>query len=136
MDFKKEFLNLNFDKQLIENNSKLVNSQEYYLQYKNNYISNTKKNMAIYDDLVEKLNFVSNTSENNHYVFLDTDNLTNLEIKIQDIILRQRTLLANFNHYIETLIDSPHLFEIIEEQNKKQERTFFSKLLNNRKNKK
>ena len=44
--FNDTFININFDEFLIQNNNNLVNSNEYYLQYKSEYLEKTTTNLV------------------------------------------------------------------------------------------
>lgn len=106
-EFREQFLKTDFDNYLTEQNNSLVNSNEYYLQYKNIYIETTKNNYNTYTKLLDKYNTLNNnyTITSNKYVYQVIDNkvydLLNTEIKI--IVEAQKKLFNNFIHYIEFL---------------------------------
>lgn len=105
--FKNTFLNVNFDDFLINNNNNLVNSNEYYLQFKVEYLNKTTNNLNKYIKLLKDFNELSNnfTVNNNKYsyTFIDKNlyNKTNNDLKA--LLLEQRELYNNFINYIQFL---------------------------------
>jgi hypothetical protein len=105
--FKETFLNINFDDFLIQNNNNIVNSNEYYLQYKSEYLEKTTTNMEQYIQLLKEFKQLSNNYkvDNNKYsyTFIDKNvyNKTNKDIKT--LLLEQRQLYNNFINYIQFL---------------------------------
>lgn len=104
LDFKKTFLLINFDDILLKHNNPLINSQEHYITYKQNYISNTKQNYDKFEDLKSQINQLSNTVTSPsriYYTYIDQDSLEKLHQELKTIIIQQRNLLDNFLVYLQ-----------------------------------
>lgn len=130
VDFYTRFININFDEQLMENNNPLVNSQDIYLNYKNEYINTSlnnfndyKKYNKIYSGLNET--DINNTSNKYIFVYKNVKLIEETKQKIKNIIIEQEKLLQNFQHYIDLLNENPQMFTA-KKQNEK--RSFLSKL--------
>ena len=52
IEFREKFITIDFDNYLKEQNNNLVNSNEYYLQYKNEYITTSENNYEILKGLL------------------------------------------------------------------------------------
>jgi hypothetical protein len=109
VDFKNDFLSVNFDNILIEHNNPLVNSYDHYIKYKQQYIRISKQNSESYSELYAKL--VSILEQQNiktstyrfSFVFADENYINSLKTQIKELITQQRKLLSNFIHYLQTL---------------------------------
>jgi hypothetical protein len=104
LDFKKTFLLINFDDILLKHNNPLINSQEHYITYKQNYISNTKQNYDKFEDLKSQINQLSKTVTSPsriYYTYIDQDTLEKLHQELKTIIIQQRNLLDNFLVYLQ-----------------------------------
>lgn len=105
--FKKNFVNIDFDKSLIEVDNNLVNSNEYYLEYKNKYLDQTANNFQEFEKLIDQFDkFYHNYSiENNkyNYTYIDNKEYDNVKYSLKVLINNQRQLLDNFTKYIEFL---------------------------------
>ncbi len=130
VDFYTRFININFDEKLMENNNPLVNSQDIYLNYKNEYINTSlnnfndyKKYNKIYSELNETN--INNTSNRYIFVYKNVKLIEETKQKIKNIIIEQEKLLQNFQHYIDLLNENPQMFGA-KKQNEK--RSFLSKL--------
>lgn len=109
IDFKKDFLSIDFDNILIENNNPLINSYDHYIKYKQQYIRSTKHNIdsytSIYNELISILE-KQNTKSSDYrfsFVFIDETHISNLKTQLKEILFQQRKLLSNFIHHLYTL---------------------------------
>jgi len=106
-EFKQRFLNIDFDNILNQEDNKLVNSSEYYLQYKNNYINFTNQNYITYCKLLDNYLQLSNnyTVSNSKYIYtvIDQSLYQKLNKDIKNLINTQKKLYDNFIHYINLL---------------------------------
>ena len=48
IDYYAQYININFDEILLENNNNLLNSEEFYLMYKKDYFDQTSENFEKY----------------------------------------------------------------------------------------
>lgn len=106
--FKCDFLDCNFDNILIEEDNPMLNSNEHYIDYKNEYIEQTKINHKKLDELLKKFNILNNfytKSCDRKYVyhFIDNDTKEKLNNEIKNIHVYQRKLYINFINHIEFL---------------------------------
>ena len=53
IDYYAQYININFDEILLENNNNLLNSEEFYLMYKKDYFDQTSKNFEKYKKLIK-----------------------------------------------------------------------------------
>lgn len=132
IDFKKEFLSINFDNKLIEANNPLVSSQEHYKLYKQKYIEESIHNFELYTTVVDEYNSlieksITKTSSRVVYVYVDKSRVSELRQSLKTIIIKQRSLLDNFNHYIEFL--NTNSKAITKTQNTQQTKKGFFKFL-------
>lgn len=112
-EFKDKFINYNFDNELIEMDNDLVNSNEAYLNIKNNYIKTSNENFDKFSLLIETYNSLSqnyckSVNKNvtcHEFTFINTSNLENVNNKIKKLLKEQQYLYDNFTHYI-TFINS------------------------------
>ena len=105
--FRQTFLEFDFDKLLQETDNNIVNSNEFYLQYKNNYLITSKDNYEKFITLLDDFNnFYNNyTIHNNkyNYTYINNKDLTNLKFNIKKLVEEQRNLYNNFIAYINFL---------------------------------
>lgn len=105
--FKNQFLNINFDEFLFENNNDLVNSNEYYIQYKSEYLSKTQDNFIKYSDLMKTFKYMENNytiNQNKYsYTFVNKDEYNRINKELKNLLIEQRTLYNNFMNYIQFL---------------------------------
>lgn len=136
-NFKSTFLYFDFDKILIDQNNSLVNSNEYYLFYKNNYIKSTQENLENYINLNEKYEYLSNnelitdTGKVKYYISnANSEDLDNIKLEINKVLMSQRKLYENFINYIEFLNQSKTKIVTTNKQTsvKSSAKKFFSKL--------
>ena len=104
--FQEMFLDVNFDQKLIATNNPLVNSNEYYLSYKQNYIQMTQSTLDQYHNVYHKYNQLLATQHQQVtptkvvFTIIDTNQLQNLRQELKDLLIHQRELLHNFLLYI------------------------------------
>ncbi len=106
IDFKKEFLEYDFDELL--GNNVLLYSKEYYLQYKHQYFEKTFRNYELYLELKKNHPQMKNTVvENNRkiYVFKARDIDKDKIIQYKQLIIYQRSLKNNFINHIKTILN-------------------------------
>lgn len=109
IDFKSKFLNCDFDNILLNNNNPLLNSYDIYIQYKQKYIINARKNYDLYQKTIKEYNNLKKLeyqtpSENIiMYTYVSFDKLNELSLKIKKLIKDQQLYLDNFLHYINHL---------------------------------
>lgn len=105
--FKQQFLDINFDNILIENNNDMVNSSEYYIAYKTEYLENTHNNLTKFTELSKQFNELSDnyTIQNNKYsyTFVDKSIYNSLNNELKKLLIEQRELYNNFLKYIQFL---------------------------------
>lgn len=106
--FRNDFLHFDFDNMLIEEDNELLNSNEHYIDYKNEYIEQTKINHDKLDELLKKFNILNNFYTKSCdckyvYHFIDNNTKENYNNNIKNIHLNQRTLYTNFINHIEFL---------------------------------
>lgn len=136
-NFKSTFLNFDFDKNLIDQNNSLVNSNEYYLVYKNNYLKSTQDNLENYiklNDQYESLSnneLVTDTGKVKYYISnANSGDLDNIKLEMNKILISQRKIYENFIKYIEFLNESKTKIVTTNKQTsvKSSAKKFFSKL--------
>lgn len=110
LDFKKEFLEIDFDQLLLRFNNHYINDN-IYTDYKKKYIVSTKENMEEYNKLVIEINLLNNKKSmeksSNKYIYFIFDEtlLQKTKQKCKLIICNQRKSLDFFKQYIDTLND-------------------------------
>ena len=117
IDFYSQYININFDEILMENNNPLVNSEGLYLTFKRNYFDETFKNQTLFNTYSKKLNeleidnghTVNNTRH--FYVYKDNAKIESLQALIKNIVISQNTLLYNFHHYVTLLNSNQEIFQ-------------------------
>ena len=98
-DFKKEFLQNNFDNLLRESNSKFVNDQ-LYLNTKCKYFEKTKANYELYKEYKEELDKLTNLE----IYYIDSEKrVVKTKNLIKNILVEQRLIYQNFVNHIEFL---------------------------------
>ena len=141
IDFKKEFLNIDFDSVLIDHDNPLINSYEYYIQYKQKYILETKKNFDAYQKLTKEYKKYKNqyqSPSNNRLVFSyrDEENVAYLSQQIKKLIVDQRKILSNFQHYVSHLNDDQMIYMSTANNKKstiRRNKNIFTRLLDSNK---
>lgn len=105
--FKQQFLNIHFDNFLFENNNDLVNSNEFYIQYKTEYLTKTQDNYEKYSQLMKTFTHMTNNYTINQskysYTFVDKNEYNRLNKELKTILIEQRELYNNFMNYIQFL---------------------------------
>uniref|UniRef100_A0A6C0H6C4 Uncharacterized protein n=1 Tax=viral metagenome TaxID=1070528 RepID=A0A6C0H6C4_9ZZZZ len=107
--FQELYLDVNFDQLLIATNNPLINSSEYYLTYKQNYIQMTQANLEQYNDIYHQYTQLLATQHQhlapNKVIFtiINTNQLHTLGQELKNILILQRQLLHNFCSYIDYL---------------------------------
>lgn len=105
-NFKKKFIDFDFDEILLESNNEYINSNEHYLNFKNKYMLDTNSNYIKLKDILSKFNILNNfytKSNDNKYTYHYFDNVLkeDYNIKIKKIYIKQKELYSNFyNHLI------------------------------------
>lgn len=107
-DFTKEFLDIDFEKILIDNNNTLINSHDRFIKHKQIYLELTNADYLLYktlnDELIELLSQKNvQSSKRFFFTFLDNDHVNKLKFDIKTLIARCRGRLFNFLKYLETL---------------------------------
>lgn len=123
IDFYNMFININFDNILYETNNPLVNSKEFYLNYKKQYFDKTNQNYSRFLRInaeLQKLKESQHKIKNQKYffVYLDKKSLETLKNDLKKIIISQQELFNNFKHYIEKLNKDVNLFSNIPTKNR------------------
>ena len=111
IDFYKEFINIPFDTLLEQHNSSLINSADLYLNYKQIYLKKTRENFELYtkeNNILQnfyKTQFSSNENGTKfNYTFIDTEKCDQQKQIVKNIVIQQRELYNNFEHYVNVLI--------------------------------
>lgn len=132
IDYYAQYININFDEILLENNNNLLNSEEFYLMYKKDYFDQTSENFEKYKkweaELKELTNFNISKSNKYKYVYTDITKVEYLKQVLKNLIIDQNKLLDNFHHYVTLLNTHPEKFKVRTED-VQQKRSFLSKLL-------
>lgn len=106
-DFASEFLYINFDNILMQNNSPFLESDQLYIKYKEEYLSQTMKNYTAYKELLSLLQSfqppLSSTPSKIVYTFTDNNQIENIRSQIKSLFLHQRTLYTNFLDHVNKL---------------------------------
>jgi Na+/phosphate symporter len=115
-DFFKEFIDVDFDNILLQNNNPLFNSDEHYCRYKKQYLEQAYRNKELFEEYSDELQELQNQQVVNKsttkviYTFVDEDKIKLLKQNRKQILAIQRQSLQNFLHYLNQLnIDSMHL---------------------------
>jgi hypothetical protein len=131
IDFYSQYININFDEILIESNNHLINSQNVYLTYKQQYFNESLKNYDLfkkYKTELERLQKSETVTLPNKYLFIykDTQVIEQTKQNLKNVVISQEKLLNNFHHYITLLNTNPNMFEVKKQTNEKK--SFLSKL--------
>jgi hypothetical protein len=131
IDFYSQYININFDEILMESNNHLINSQNVYLVYKQQYFDESSKNYELfkkYKTELERLQKSETITLPNKYLFVykDTQVIEQTKQNLKNVVLSQEKLLNNFHHYITLLNTNPNMFEVKKQTNEKK--SFLSKL--------
>jgi hypothetical protein len=106
IEFEEKYI-INFDNYLIEQDNNLVNSNDFYLRYKNEYIISTNNNYKLLDDLLKIFNQLNNNYTLNTtkyiYNYINKSELKIVMDKIKKIIASQIILFNNFMNHISFL---------------------------------
>lgn len=112
-DFFKEFIDVDFDNILLQNNNPLFNSDEHYCRYKKKYLDEAYKNKEIYEQHSDELQHLQNqqvvktSATKVIYTFVDEDKIKLLKQNKKNLVSTQRQSLQNFLQYLNQLnIDS------------------------------
>ena len=105
MDFKKQYIDFDFDELLTIHNNPLVNSFDHYLKYKQQYMSETLHNFASHKKLQKQVQQFQESHHDNaiHYRFIDDNTLDTLKTELKSITVQQSKLFNNFVNYIQFL---------------------------------
>lgn len=110
--FKKDYLDYNFDEMLLERNNPLVTSNEKFLFWKNMYLKDTLDN---YNRLTKLLADFSNdnysvTRVNNTtqyiYTYSNQNVMSTFNLEIKSLLATQKKMFKHFVEYIEFLNSS------------------------------
>lgn len=98
----------NFDELLLETDNPLINSQEHYTDYKQEYLKISYDNFNQYENLIseyKKFNNIYDTISPTKiiYTYVDEDKKTQLYKEMTQLIISQRKLYNNFMNYINHL---------------------------------
>jgi len=131
IDFYSQYININFDEILMESNNHLINSQNVYLVYNQQYFDESSKNYELfkkYKTELERLQKSETITLPNKYLFVykDTQVIEQTKQNLKNVVLSQEKLLNNFHHYITLLNTNPNMFEVKKQTNEKK--SFLSKL--------
>jgi tRNA A37 N6-isopentenylltransferase MiaA len=136
IDFYTQYININFDQVLLDNNNPVINSQELYLNYKQDYINQSLKNFQDFkmykNTLLEIDKDASNISPTKYvFIYKNEKLIEQTKQNIKNIIIQQEKLLKNFQHYISILNRDPSMFQ--PRKNTNEKRSFLSKLFDKKK---
>lgn len=115
-EFYKNYITHDFDSVLLNTNNDLINSYEYYIKIKEEYIYKTQVNFENYKINVLKLDNLDTklyNKQNEKRIFItviNKEDRDNLKKDINDILINQRTLFNNFVHYINFLNENKYKF--------------------------
>lgn len=104
-NFENQFLNIDFDKILLDQNNTIINSNEHYLIYKNRYFTLTNENLENYTNLLNKYNsltnnqFVTETGKVKYY-FTNADDIDSIQEEMNKLLMSQRKLYDNFINHV------------------------------------
>jgi hypothetical protein len=132
VDFYKQYVNINFDEILRENNNPLVTSQTVYLNFKKDYVDKTLQAYDSFNKYNSELQSLENvngySSDTKHvYVYKNDKRIQELRQQIKNIVIDQERRFNDFYHYITLLNTNREIFETKSLQ-QSEKRSFFSKL--------
>lgn len=108
-NFFKEFIDVDFDNILLQNNNPLFNSDEHYFKYKRQYLDEAYNNKEAYDTINDELQelqsaqVVRKSATKVIYTFVDENRINVLKQNKKTILSAQRQRLNNFLHYLNQL---------------------------------
>jgi len=134
IDFHSKYINIDFDKILIDNINPLVNSEDVYLNFKKQYFDETVLAYKEFQELSKSLNelqelggYKHNSKRTKHlFVYIDTEKIERLKIQIKNLYITQEKRFSNFYNYVILLNTNQDLF--IEKPKVVEKRSFLSKL--------
>lgn len=109
INFKKEFLDIDFDDILNNENNPLVNSYDYYIKYKKEYLDESFKRFLKYQKTALELNKlyeiknIKLSSTKVIYTYINKSRIEKLEKTISELIIAQRRIFSNFVLYVKYL---------------------------------
>lgn len=112
IDFVKEFIDFPFDEMLLINNNPIINSYEYYIQYKEKYMQYTRDQYDKYRISSENLQYIqykkyNKISDSKIFItILDKNEENTLKQIIKNIIFEQQKYFNNFFQYVKSLNDN------------------------------
>lgn len=132
VNFYKQYVNINFDEILRENNNPLVTSQTVYLNFRKDYLDKTLQaydSFNKYNSELQSLESVNGySSDTKHvYVYKNDKRIQQLRQQIKNIVINQERRFNDFYHYITLLNTNREIFETKSLQ-QSEKRSFFSKL--------
>jgi anti-sigma28 factor (negative regulator of flagellin synthesis) len=104
--FSQKYLDADFDYQLLASNNPLINSSEFYLTYKQNYLEMTRNNLVKYTDSYQRYNELvtlqhqQRTPKKVIFTIIDTETVEQLKQELKNILILQRHLYDQFYHYV------------------------------------
>lgn len=108
--FEDDFINVDFDKILTNTNNVFVNSNQYYLKFKKEYLEKTIENKNLFIALIENYNKYTNFNTQNDvdvnkysYMYIDINEVSNINNSIKSLLKIQKELYYNFISYINFL---------------------------------
>lgn len=138
IDFHSQYINIDFDKILIDNNNPLINSEDVYLNFKKQYFDETivaykefQQLSKQLDELHESGGYKHNEKRTKHiFVYIDTEKIESLKIQIKKLYMIQEKRFSNFYNYVTLLNTNQNLF--VEKTKVVDKRSFLSKLFDKR----
>lgn len=112
--FYNKYIAYDFDDILLNTNNNLVNSYEFYIKFKEDYLFRTNENFENYKIYITKLEELNNKiyfkeSEKRIYVtIIDENEKNNVKKYINNIQTTQRRLYDNFLHYVNFLNENKY----------------------------
>ena len=106
--FKTMYIDYTFDNPLLDQNNTLINSNQFYLDIKNNYLKQTQINFNKFKELHNDYTILNNNHTikcidnltTHYYKFINTDNLQNTLYQLKVLLKEQKYLFDNFINYI------------------------------------
>lgn len=138
INFRSQFIDIDFDKILIDNNNPLVNSEDTYLNFRKQYFDETNVTYREFQELTSKLThllksggYKQNTKRTkSSFVYIDTEKIEDLKRQIKRLYILQEKRFSNFYDYVTLLNTNQHLF--VEKPAVADKRSFLSKLFDKR----
>lgn len=110
--FEKDFIDIDFDKILKITNNVFVNSNKYYLEFKQKYFEKTLQNknafldlLSIYNNLNVNNKIIENSDNDEHinkytFTYIDSKELADINNSIKNLLKIQKEIYTNFVNYI------------------------------------